>query len=87
MIIGVEVVFFIVYLFHSYEFTRKISADKYETFFFIISYLHSFYISDIKRRYELNLMFLKFMLSFKTIDSLNSREYVNYLEQKERGKY
>ncbi|MDQ3020668.1 MAG: polysaccharide deacetylase family protein [Bacteroidota bacterium] len=71
----------IVYLFHSYEFAGDVKLEDSKRFNLNNSFLHKFYISDVKKRYELNIRLLKYMLSFDIIKPLNSLQYINYLER------
>jgi hypothetical protein len=71
----------IVYLFHSYEFAKDIPVNNLKGNYKNKSFLHKLYISDIKKRYELNIRLLKYMLSFDKIYPLNSSQYINFLER------
>ena len=71
----------IVYLFHSYEFTGDDYLNKSELNYPVSSFFHKFYISDVKKRYELNICLLKYMLSFDSVFPMNSSQYINYLER------
>lgn len=71
----------IVYLFHSYEFTGDVHLKKTELNDPDSSFLHKFYISDIKKRYEMNFSLIKYMLSFSSVRSMNSSHYIKYLER------
>lgn len=71
----------IVYLFHSYEFTGDVHLKKTELNDTDRSFLHKLYISDIKKRYEMNFSLIKYMLSFSSVCSMNSSQYINYLER------
>ncbi|MBK8551097.1 MAG: hypothetical protein IPL53_08600 [Ignavibacteria bacterium] len=71
----------IVYLFHSYEFTSDVQLNGSELKNHNNSFLHNFYINDIKRRYELNLSLIRYMLSFDSVYAMNSSQYINFLER------
>ncbi|HMS66229.1 MAG TPA: hypothetical protein PKD83_13380 [Ignavibacteria bacterium] len=71
----------IVYLFHSYEFTADVKLKRTELKNHNNSFLHNFYINDIKRRYELNLSLIRYMLSFDSVCPMNSSQYINFLER------
>nr|MBP9191667.1 polysaccharide deacetylase family protein [Ignavibacteria bacterium] len=71
----------IVYLFHSYEFSKDINSVSSDTNNLSKSFLHNLYISDAGKRYELNLNLLRYMLSFKEIQPMNSSQLINYLER------
>ena len=71
----------IVYLFHSYEFSKDINSVYSGSNKHRKSFLHNLYISDIKKRYELNLSLIGYMLSFKEIQPMNSYQLINHLER------
>ena len=71
----------IVYLFHSYEFTSDVHFKGSIQKNLNSSFLHNFYLKDIRRRYELNISLIRYMLSFKSVIPMNSSQYINFLER------
>ena len=75
----------IVYIFHSYEFTKYISStrnsrelaqsgrDKQPL-------IHKLYLKDPVKRYNLNLEFLKYMRSFNSVTPMTGKEYCKLLD-------
>lgn len=74
----------IVYLFHTYEFTKyngfrknpdkNIIREKSKQ-----SFIHKFYTSDPVKRYNLNLNFLKYMLTYESILPITGKKYIKIL--------
>lgn len=72
----------VVYLFHSYEFTEdKINGEKI-SLEHRVSPLHRFYIKDIRKRYDLNMKLIAYMLSFPEVQPLNNSQYLAFMEGK-----
>jgi peptidoglycan-N-acetylglucosamine deacetylase len=74
----------IVYLFHSYEFTNYVGFKKDCNKNTEIkrpkkSFIHKFYISDPIKRYNMNIDFLKYMLTFNSISPITGKTYIKML--------
>lgn len=68
----------IVYIFHTYEFTESENKHNSYTGNKKRSPLHNLYISDIKKRYDMNFELFKYMLSFKNVKVVTGKEYCLY---------
>lgn len=77
----------IVYLFHSYEFTKYLGTTK-ESDQEIIKTKHkrplhqSLYISNPEQRCQMNINLLKYMISFDSVCPMTGKEYVKHLGKK-----
>lgn len=77
----------IVYLFHSYEFTKYLGTTKENDQEKIITKqkrpLHqSLYMSNPEQRYQMNIDLFKYMLSFDSVLPMTGKEYVEHLNKK-----
>ena len=70
----------IVYLFHTYEFseqvyeTSQVPADSKK------SLIHSLYIKDRKKRYEMNLDLIKYIMSFDDVQLFKNSDYLRHID-------
>jgi hypothetical protein len=61
----------IVYMFHSYEFCPKIPGKKQKQ-------LHRLYMQNREKRYQQNLRFLRYMISFHRARPMTAAEYLDH---------
>lgn len=71
----------IVYLFHTYEFSEQVSKANQSSTYSKKSPIHSLYIRDRKKRYEMNLDLIKYMMSFDDIQLFKNSDYLRYIEE------
>lgn len=72
----------IVYLFHTYEFAKPIIESNQGLVDSRKSIIHSLYIHDRKKRYEMNLDLIKYMLSFDGVHFFKNSDYLQYIEER-----
>jgi len=70
----------IVYLFHTYEFSEPVNQANQVPADSRKSLIHSLYIRDRKKRYEMNLDLIKYMMSFDDVQLFKNSDYLKHIE-------